>query len=144
MKPNPAAREPRPGYPTRRQIIRQAGTLGLAAIGLNSNARAANPNGSPVTPVAAPPPEKRLLGDVATVGPLPPQPEPAAYVVRQGDTLASIAKKQLGDEKKSAEIVKANPGLDPNKALVTGQKLKLPVAAPPPKPIVEGRIRAVD
>lgn len=151
MKPTPASREASPGYPTRRQVIHRAGTLGLAAFGLAANAQASNADGrltaapqAPPSPPVAPPGEIRLRGDVAPVTEVPPKPDPGAYIVRQGDTLASIAKKQLGDEKRAAEIAKANPGLDPNKALVTGQKIKLPVAAPAAGAMVRGKIKAVD
>ena len=79
------------------------------------------------TTTAAPP---------ATTGPTtttttPPPPEPTVgareYVIKQGDTFASIAKKEgLGTK----AIEKANPGVDPRK-LKINRKIVLP--APTPK-----------
>lgn len=59
------------------------------------------------------------------------RPAPASagtdYVVKKGDTLASIASKQLGSAKRYLEIVRLNPSLrdDPDTIRV-GMKLKLP------------------
>ncbi len=47
------------------------------------------------------------------------------YTVKKGDTLYSIARNVYGDASKYKEIIRANPGIDPNKIKV-GQKLNLP------------------
>lgn len=47
------------------------------------------------------------------------------YVIRKGDTLAEIAKQQLGDARRLGEIVELNPTLDPQH-LAIGQRLWLP------------------
>jgi hypothetical protein len=54
-----------------------------------------------------------------------PKPEVRRYTVRRGDTLARIAKRFYGDEKKWKEIAKANHLSDPNHIEV-GQKLVIP------------------
>jgi nucleoid-associated protein YgaU len=48
-----------------------------------------------------------------------------ACTVQKGDTLRSIARRELGDEKRWKEIAGVNPGVDPAK-LAIGQRLKLP------------------
>jgi nucleoid-associated protein YgaU len=48
-----------------------------------------------------------------------------ACVVQKGDTLRSIARRELGDERRWKEIASANPNVDPNK-LSIGARLKLP------------------
>lgn len=48
-----------------------------------------------------------------------------ACIVQKGDTLRSIARRELGDERRWKEIASANPGLDPAK-LAIGQRVKLP------------------
>jgi nucleoid-associated protein YgaU len=47
------------------------------------------------------------------------------YVVKAGDTPVKIAAKQLGDSSRYKEILKCNPGLNPNR-LSIGMRLKLP------------------
>ncbi len=54
-----------------------------------------------------------------------PEPTQDNYSVKKGDTLWSIAKKVYGDGQRWKDIVKANPGLDPQK-LYVGQKLNMP------------------
>jgi len=66
-------------------------------------------NSSPSTPKKA---EKSLASN-------------RACVVQKGDTLRSIARRELGDERRWKEIAKANPSVDPNK-LSIGARLKLP------------------
>jgi len=51
------------------------------------------------------------------------------YVVRSGDSLALIARRQLGAENRWPEIQAANPGLDP-KRLAPGMTLHMPTGAP--------------
>jgi len=52
-------------------------------------------------------------------------PAPTSYTVKSGDTLEKIARDLLGDRKHVSDIVKANPGLKPEK-IFAGQVLKLP------------------
>ena len=47
------------------------------------------------------------------------------YIVASGDTLTSIAQKKLGSGANAPLLMKANPGVDPNKLRV-GQKLVIP------------------
>lgn len=47
------------------------------------------------------------------------------YVVKKGDTLWAIAKRQLGDGQRHKEILSLNPGLTPS-AMKIGQVLKMP------------------
>lgn len=49
------------------------------------------------------------------------------YTVRDGDSLQSIARRELGTAAAASSIVECNPGLDPRR-LRPGQKLALPVA----------------
>lgn len=53
------------------------------------------------------------------------------YVVRKGDSLELIARRELGSAERSDEIMTHNEGLDPRRLRV-GQTLKLPVFAFPP------------
>lgn len=53
-----------------------------------------------------------------------------AYTVKEGDSLARIARSELGDEARVDGILRLNPGLDA-KRLAVGQTILLPVA---PKP----------
>lgn len=49
------------------------------------------------------------------------------YITRKGDTLYSIAAKELGSAKRWREIAKLNPGTnDPNKELEPGRALRMP------------------
>lgn len=48
------------------------------------------------------------------------------YVVKRGDTLSTIAAKQLGSAKRVDEIKKLNPGIRDPKHLKVGLRLKLP------------------
>ncbi len=48
-----------------------------------------------------------------------------SYKVKNGDTFESIAKKELGDEKRSADIRSLNPDIDPKK-LIPGTKIAIP------------------
>jgi nucleoid-associated protein YgaU len=50
-------------------------------------------------------------------------------VVKKGDTLLSIARRELGDERRWQEIRSLNPGLDPAK-LAIGMRVKLPAKSP--------------
>lgn len=50
---------------------------------------------------------------------------PVEYLVKRGETLRVIARRELGGERFIPQIVELNPGLDPNK-LAAGQKIKLP------------------
>jgi len=81
------------------------------------------------------------LGRVAASAPVKPRPRPAAedesgpatpqkgyeYVVKSGDTVSAIAKaySDQGVKVTVADILKANPGLDPTK-LYVGKKVFIP------------------
>ncbi len=56
--------------------------------------------------------------------------KPASYTVKKGDTLHSIAKRELGSETKWKDLLAANPSLDPKK-LKIGMSLQLPAAKAP-------------
>jgi nucleoid-associated protein YgaU len=82
----------------------------------------------------------KLPAKAATVEALKPAPEtPAAgdanvHVVKGGETLSDISKQHYGTTTKWKEIIKANPGIDPE-GLKVGQKLKLPeIAGTTPAP----------
>ncbi len=57
----------------------------------------------------------------------------AEYVVRSGDTLASIARSALGDETQWSRIAQLN-GMSPPYAVRTGQRLKVPDLQPQDRP----------
>lgn len=59
-----------------------------------------------------------------------PAPAVGGYTVKANDTLRSIARTQLGSDKRWKEILDANPGLNP-KAMRAGQVLVMPGAAKP-------------
>lgn len=69
-----------------------------------------------------------------------------ACIVQKGDTLRSIARRELGDERRWKEIASANPGLDPAK-LAIGMRVKLPqkggelLAAAGPAPTASNKPR---
>jgi nucleoid-associated protein YgaU len=50
---------------------------------------------------------------------------PRSYVIQKGDSFAKISRKIFGDEKWTARIVKANPGIDPLN-LQVGSEIELP------------------
>jgi len=56
------------------------------------------------------------------------------YTIKAGDTLGSIALKELGSKNKWKEIQDANPGLDPHN-LRAGQKIKVPGKAADKAPV---------
>jgi nucleoid-associated protein YgaU len=66
-------------------------------------------------------------------GPQGSRTDPASgtYVVKRGDTPATIANQQLGDAARWTEIAQANPGLEA-RSLRIGQVLRLPKGAVPP------------
>jgi nucleoid-associated protein YgaU len=80
----------------------------------------------------------KLPAKAAAVEPLAPGPEaPSAgdanvHVVKANETLSDISKMHYGTTTKWKEIVKANPGIDPE-GLKVGQKIKLPEIAGAPK-----------
>lgn len=51
-----------------------------------------------------------------------------SYVVKSGDSLRAIARRELGDENRWNEIAALNPGVDPKRLLV-GKSLRLPAGA---------------
>ena len=48
-----------------------------------------------------------------------------SHTIKKGDTLIGIAKRQLGAEKRLADLQALNPGLDPTNLRI-GQKIRLP------------------
>jgi nucleoid-associated protein YgaU len=99
---------------------------------LKAPARAA---ATPRKPAAAPAPRPAVPAPArARPTPAPPPPAPPAaapsapagsYTVKSGDTLWLIAKRQLGDSGRVAEIARLN-GLQEPYRLRVGDKLKLP------------------
>ena len=79
---------------------------------------------SPVAPPAPAPAAAQVQPDVAAAS-----GGSATYVVREGDTLADIAQRQLGSSKRWADLVKLNPGLDP-RHLKIGTTIRLGGSAP--------------
>jgi LysM repeat protein len=84
--------------------------------------------GLAAAPAPAPPPQQRPVAP-------PPQPTPAlqqttppaghdTYVVKAGDTLSSIAQRELGSAQLAGELARLNKIADPA-ALRVGQVLKL-------------------
>lgn len=73
----------------------------------------------------------------APAGGVEAAPAAGDYVIKAGDTLGSIAQKELGSKHKWKELQDANPGLDPRN-LRAGQKIKIPgkkSEAPAPAPL---------
>ena len=64
-----------------------------------------------------------------------PLPGESFVVVRRGDTLTEIARRELGDPDRWQEILRLNHGLDPNN-MQTGTELRIPVALGKP-PVLE-------
>lgn len=60
----------------------------------------------------------------------PNVPQRRPYVVRKGDTLAQIAKRELGASSRWTEIAALNPGLDPSR-LKVGAPIALPTGGAP-------------
>lgn len=79
---------------------------------------------------ATPAPRPRPAPEATAAPPDPTQPV-AQYVVKQGDNLSLIAQacKEKGTKVTVAEILKANPGLDP-KRLKVGQTIYIPLPKP--------------
>ena len=80
---------------------------------------------APADPAPQPEPAQPVVLDK----PAPAAQAAATYVVREGDTLADIAQKQLGSSKRWNELVKLNPGIDP-KNLKIGKTIRLSDGAP--------------
>jgi nucleoid-associated protein YgaU len=81
---------------------------------------------APITPAIPPLPP---IGGSAELTP-PPAPstgvvEERTYVIKEGDLLATVAKQELGASSRWPEILKLNPGLEPER-LRPGMKIKLP------------------
>lgn len=109
-----------------------------------SNARAvsAAPTAAPTSAPAVHPPTSSILRAPPSTstpaaeppGPPTPQPDPPAvvapsfrdYTVRQGDTLASIASRELGDAKWAQAISRANP-LANLERLRPGRVIRIPL-----------------
>jgi nucleoid-associated protein YgaU len=94
---------------------------------------------SPVEGQADVPAEGPVAGPGQSGGPVPREAAggtnaPAAagqgYVVKSGDTPATIAREYLGDVSRWTEIARVNPGLEA-RSLKVGQTLRLPEGATP-------------
>ncbi len=86
------------------------------------------PEGASATPQSLP-------GTGAHEGPVAPgETATGDYTIKAGDTLESIAVKELGGRKGVKRIIEANPGLDPNN-LVLGKKIKIPGKTKPAEKI---------
>jgi nucleoid-associated protein YgaU len=76
----------------------------------------------------------------------PAEPETRIYKVKSGDSLWTIASKELGSGAKKDEILKHNPGISERTVLALGMELRLPsvpVKATPPAPKTELRTHVV-
>ncbi len=62
--------------------------------------------------------------------PTPPEVRtPRKHVVQEGDTLAALAERYLGDEARADDLRRANPKLADTEELTPGQELVIPDAA---------------
>ena len=78
-------------------------------------------------------PAKAAAVEALVPGPVAPSASDAnVHVVKANETLSDISKSHYGTTAKWKEIVKANPGIDPE-GLKVGQKIKLPEIAGAPK-----------
>jgi LysM repeat protein len=85
--------------------------------------------------IAQAPPERGAPPTGSTPQPTEPHAATVAphHEVRRGDTLWGIAERELGDGHRYRELLRANPGIDPER-LMPGQRVQLPQAAPPQPP----------
>jgi nucleoid-associated protein YgaU len=102
-----------------------------------NSALVSGPSAAPVDPAlsapapAVEPSAQPLVAANPLITPAPvsesalPVAAKASYRVRAGDTLSSIARRELGQADRWREIAKANPAVDPNR-LKVGQALTLP------------------
>ncbi len=76
-------------------------------------------------------PQARVPGTMPVPAPVSTDKDPGErlmiYVVQKGDTLSALAERWLGGASRWPEIIKANPGLVPEK-LQVGRAIRLPVA----------------
>ncbi|MDX2132532.1 MAG: LysM peptidoglycan-binding domain-containing protein [Planctomycetota bacterium] len=102
--------------------------------GLPPEPREAGPGLTPApTPPPAPAPEEVQPEKPAPPTPAPQKPAPPAvrapefddYVIREGDTLASIARRRYGRSELAEAIARANPLMDPNR-LKVGRTIRVP------------------
>ncbi|MBM4063113.1 MAG: LysM peptidoglycan-binding domain-containing protein [Planctomycetes bacterium] len=82
---------------------------------------------------------KRLRDLLAEAGPTGAGSSSVEYTVQEGDTLATIARRFLGDANRAQEFFALNPGLDPAR-IRPGQKLRLPPNAAPVGTTPEGKV----
>jgi nucleoid-associated protein YgaU len=110
--------EPRTAMPESTAIVEPAGP---------TKAPATMPNETMIAPPAmiiAPPPATMPAKPAPPSAPQIAEP-PRTYTVKSGDTLTSIAQKNLGSEARWHEIAEANPMIDPIKLRI-GQVLNMP------------------
>ncbi|HEY8345266.1 MAG TPA: LysM peptidoglycan-binding domain-containing protein [Bacillota bacterium] len=84
-------------------------------------------------------PDRLLIGQricIPAVVPPPPPPCPGGFfhTVQVGETLFSIAARYNTTVE---ALLRANPGIDPNRLLI-GQQICIPVVVPPPPPVCPG------
>ena len=131
-----------PGYPSRRQFMEYRALAGVAAIGLS--AMTASCRETILGEIRSMKPEQasnfqtedsdqdiNKFVPISTGGvPIPINLETipeigTTYTIKEGDTLSAISKKMLGSAGRWREIIKLNPGLNPDK-LQIGQIIKIP------------------
>ncbi|MCA8964519.1 MAG: LysM peptidoglycan-binding domain-containing protein, partial [Planctomycetes bacterium] len=70
---------------------------------------------------------QKLLGENAPVAAAPTPAKTRVYTVRKGDSLAGIARRELGSATRADEILELNPDLDARRLRI-GSKLRMPAA----------------
>jgi nucleoid-associated protein YgaU len=99
------------------------GTPGIPGVPPTASATStlAGTTGTPATPGAGTPTQTQTPVEIA-------EPVKVTYTVKKGDTLHSIAKRELGSENKWKDILAANPSLNPSKMKI-GMALQMPAKA---------------
>jgi nucleoid-associated protein YgaU len=116
----PSERVPVPKAATPREYEEPSARANMAA---QARASSTSPGASPDQPRGPGPGEAPVVpGGRGSLG--------ETYVIKRGDTPATIAQQHLGDASRWTEIARANPGLEA-RSLQIGQILRLPGAAAP-------------
>lgn len=110
------------------------GDLGLPSGAASEPAVGASEPKAPASEPFVPPPSDPPVGTTPSLmtsqpspaaGPVPGEENFRSYTIKKGDTLETIAQRELGSKSKVAEIQKANEGLDPKKLRV-GKTILIP------------------